>query len=148
MKTSTIVKISAAIFLCIIFLALIGKKTRNRVENFKNTNSNQSYGNANPDESRSMNINGSGYPIIDEDDNHLSNLNLDERHTLSTNNFCTISKKTNDDRDMAIQKEALDAKQQLDAYLKQKLATKEAYEQNSNPPGDPCTYLRFPGILS
>ena len=144
MKTSTIVKLSAAIFLCIIFLALIGKKTR---ENFDSMN--QSYGNANPDESRSMNINGSGYPISAEDDNHLSNLNLNKRHELPTNRFCTLSNKTDEDRNAAIQREATEAKQQLDAYLKKKMEEKVEIEQKqSQPPADPCTYLRFPGILS
>lgn len=144
MKTSTIVKLSAAIFLCVIFLALIGKKTR---ENFQSMN--QSYGNANPDESRSMNINGLGYPISEEDDNHLSNLNLNERHEIPTNRFCTISKKTDEERNAAIQREAYEAKQQLDAYLKKRMEEKEEIkEKQFKPPADPCTYLRFPGILS
>lgn len=145
MKTSTIVKLSVAIFLCIIFLALIGKKTRERVENFEN----QSYGNANPDESKSSNISGSGYLISETDDNNLSNLDLDNRHEIITNKFCKLSSKTNEERELAIQNEALEAKKQLDNHLKKKMAElsqKQAVAQQ--PPADPCTYLRFPGILS
>ena len=147
MKTSTIIKISTAIFLCIIFLALIGRKSRERFENFQNMNNTSSYGNANPAESPSREINDSGYSISYEDDNNISNLNLNKRHELPTNRFCTISNKTNEERNMAIQQEAMEAKRQLNEHLKRKLQAKERANP-SQPPSDPCTYLRFPAILS
>ena len=145
MKTSTIVKLSVAIFLCIIFLALIGRKTRERVENFES----QSYGNANPDESKSSNISGSGYLISETDDNNLSNLDLDNRHEIPTNKFCRLSTKTDEEREKAIQNEALEAKKQLDNHLRQKMAELSKKQAETQQPAvDPCTYLRFPGILS
>lgn len=145
MKTSTIVKLSVAIFLCIIFLALIGKKTRERVENFEN----QSYGNANPDESKSSNISGSGYLISETDDNNLSNLDLDNKHQTPTNKFCKLSTKTDEEREITINNEALEAKKQLDKHLRKKMAElSKKQSETQQIPADPCTYLRFPGILS
>ena len=145
MKTSTIVKLSVAIFLCIIFLALIGRKTRERVENFES----QSYGNATPDESKSSNISGSGYLISETDDNNLSNLDLDNRHEIPTNKFCKLSTKTDEERERAIQNEAIEAKKQLDNHLRKKMAElSKKQAETQQPAADSCTYLRFPGILS
>ncbi len=138
MKTSTIVKICSAIFLCLIFLALIGKKRRETFEQF---------GNANPDESRSMEINGGGYTISDEDDNHLSNLDLDKKYELPTNRFCQLSNKTDEQREGAIQQEAMKAKAQLDAYLKREIEKQKEVQISSRDKATPCTYLRFPAIL-
>jgi len=147
MKTSTKVKLSAAVFLCVIFLALIGKKSRENFEHFQN-NQRQVYGNQNPDPSNRYETMHNGYDINYNDDNHLSNLETYENPVDQQNVFCTISEKTDEDRHQAILKEAVDAKNQLREYLNRESKKLSNLNQTSSHQNlDPCQLLQFPAIL-
>jgi len=146
MKTSTKIKISAAVFLCILFLALIGKKSRENFEHFKNSQR-EVYGNQNPDPNDSYNTMHQGYEINYEDDNHLSNLENYQPELNKQNVFCTISEKTDEQRHQAIAREAADAKNQLRAYLNREMKKQNNPNQSSSPNLDSCQLLQFPAIL-
>ena len=137
MKTSTIVKIVLAILLCIIFLALIGRKTR---ENFQ--------ANQNPIETNNSVNNQFGYEISTEDDNNLSNL------PIQNNLNMTISDKDNNCDADKVQTDAINAKNRLDELIKKEVnnpvnnQTNLDTQSTDNQNFDPCSHLSFPGILN
>jgi hypothetical protein len=146
MKTSTIVKLSAAVFLCILFLALIGRKSRENFEHFQNAQR-QVYGNQNADPNDRYDTMHQGYEINYENDNHLSNLENYRPTPNEPNVFCTISEKTDEQRQDAISREADEAKRQLRAYLNREMKKQNSVKASSAPNLDTCQLLQFPAIL-
>ena len=146
MKTSTKVKIAFSVILCLLLLAAIAKKTR---ENFQSEMepSQAPIGNRNPAEVAPSEMQQSGHQINKNNDNLLANL---ENSKGVMSRTCKLSNKTDAERSLAIQNDAIEAKNQLDFLVQKKMEylAKVREEHNNKPDPDPCKYLRFPAILS
>ncbi len=152
MKTLTKVKIGASILICILLLLVIAKKTRENFQSEINApNLSQDvkvFGNRNPEELSVSDMTQLGYKIIEEDDNNLANLNTNSVNPNQTRT-CSLSEKTDEERNLAIQQDALEAKQQLNKLVEMKMRELENRpEEQRTPDPDPCSLLQFPAILS
>ena len=152
MKTLTKVKIGASILICLLLLAAIARKTRENFQaeiNTQNLTSNlKVFGNRNPEEVSVSDMTQLGFKIIEEDDNNLANLNTTRVNPFKTRT-CVLSDKTDEERNLAIQSDANEAKRQFDLLVQQKMEeVKTRPEEEMTRAPDPCSLLQFPAILS
>ena len=152
MKTSSKVKIGLSILLCVLLLAAIAKKTR---ENFqseidaKNLSEDiKVFANPNPEELSVLEDTKLGFKIVEEDDNNLANLNTTKVNPFKTRT-CILSGKTDEEREAAIQQDAIEAKSQIDLLVQKKMTElKNRPEPKKRLDPNPCDLLQFPAILS
>ena len=151
MKTLTKVKIGISVLICLLLLAAIAKKTR---ENFQSdinapnlSYDNKVFGNRNPEELSISDTTQLGYKIIEEDDNNLANLNTTKVNPNATRT-CVLSNKTDEERNLAIQKDANEAKSQLDRLVQLKMREVDNRRDEVTRDPNPCSLLRFPAVLS
>lgn len=147
MKTLTKVKIGISIVICLLLLAAIAKKTRENFQSEINPENklNSVYGNRNPKEVSHLGMNNFGYDIVENYDNVQENLNI--RNLKNRTRSCSLSNKTDEERNLAIQRDANEAQRQLNEFVKQKMAEVEGrVEEEFKKDPNPCSYLRFPAI--
>jgi len=155
MKTSTKVKIGCAILICLLLLAAIAKKTRENFQaeiNAQNiSDSMMVFGNRNPEEVSPSEMEVLGYKILETDENITANLDTKQVNPRDTHT-CSLSNKTDEERTLSIQRDAIQAKQQLDDYLKKEIENKNNstnnYNKNNNEVFNACNVFKFPAILS
>lgn len=131
MKSSTKIRIGVCILFCILFLALIGHKTREK------------FG---VEESSNIMFNQSGHKILyDQNPNKIIPIDAE-----SVPESCVLSTKTNSERESEIERDAEEAKKQLEDHLK-KLKEAEAEKNERMKIQDNkdrvCTFLKFPALL-
>ena len=151
MKTLTKVKIGISVLICLLLLAAIARKTR---ENFQAdinapnlSDDTKVFGNRNPEELSIADTTQLGYKIVEEDDNNLANLNTTKVNPNATRT-CVLSNKTDDERKLAIQKEANEAKSQLNKLVELKMKEVINKEAVVTRDPNPCSLLQFPAVLS
>lgn len=151
MKTLTKVKIGISVLICLLLLAAIARKTRENFQadiNAPNLNDDTKvFGNRNPEELSILDNSQLGYKIIEEDDNNLANLNTTKVNPNATRT-CVLSNKTDEERDLAIQRDANEAKSQLNKFVQLKMKEVENKEEEVTIDPNPCSLLQFPAILS
>lgn len=146
---STKMKLAFSILLCILFIALIGRKQR---ENFQNQQNGTNIMLKIPAELRNPqgvveeNLNTLGYDLdvteTMEKEITLSSLNNNNVH-------CKLSNKTNEERKYNVEANFLEARKQLKAEIekrKQAFRYKANTKKNAPPNPDSC-YLRFPALI-
>ena len=151
MKTLTKVKIGISVLICLLLLAAIARKTRENFQadiNSPNLSDNTKvFGNRNPEELYMSDSSQLGYKIIEEDDNNLANLNTTKVNQNATRT-CVLSNKTDEERNLAIQKDANEAKSQLNKLVQLKMKEVKNKEEEVTRDPNPCSLLQFPAILS
>lgn len=151
MKTLTKVKIGISVLICLLLLAAIARKTRENFQadiNASNLNDDTKvFGNRNPEELSILDNSQLGYKIIEEDDNNLANLNTTKVNPNATRT-CVLSNKTDEERNLAIQKDANEAKSQLNKLVQLKIKEVKNKEEKVTRDPNPCSLLQFPAILS
>ena len=151
MKTLTKVKIGISILISILLLAAIARKTRENFQAEINApnliDSSRVFGNRNPEEIFQEDMTKLGFKIIEEDDNNLANLNTTKVNPNETRT-CVLSSKTDEERNLAIQKDVREAKSQLDKIIEQKMKEVSNQVEVVTQDPDPCSLLQFPAILS
>ena len=151
MKTLTKVKIGISVLICLLLLAAIARKTRENFQadiNAPNLNDDTKvFGNRNPEELSILDNSQLGYKIIEEDDNNLANLNTTKVNPNATRT-CVLSNKTDEERNLAIQRDANEAKSQLNKFVQLKMKEVENKEEEVTIDPNPCSLLQFPAILS
>ena len=151
MKTLTKVKIGISVLICLLLLAAIARKTRENFQadiNAPNLNDDTKvFGNRNPEELSILDNSQLGYKIIEEDDNNLANLNTTKVNPNATRT-CVLSNKTDEERNLAIQRDANEAKSQLNKFVQLKMKEVENKEEAVTIDPNPCSLLQFPAILS
>ena len=150
MKTLTKVKIGISVLICLLLLAAIARKTR---ENFQADINSPNliddikvFGNRNPEELYMSDTTQLGYKIIEEDDNNLANLNTTKVNPNATRT-CVLSNKSDKERNLAIQKDANEAKTQLNKLVELKMKELKNKEEEVTRDPNPCRLLQFPAVL-
>lgn len=146
---STKMKLAFSILLCILFIALIGRKQRENFQNQQNKTNTMLKIPAelrNPQGVVEENLNTLGYDIdaTDTMKNEITSLGLN-----NNNVNCKLSNKTNEERKNNVEANFLEAKKQLKAEIeKRKQAAREKANAKKNAPPNPDScYLRFPALL-
>ena len=151
MKTLTKVKIGISVLICLLLLAAIARKTRENFQadiNSPNLSYNNTvFGNRNPEELSISDTTQLGYKIVEEDENNLANLNTTKVNPNATRT-CILSNKTDEERNLAIQKDAREAKKQLNKLVQLKMKEVKNKEEEVTRDPNPCSLLQFPAILS